>query len=427
MEKQRLKEILIDQKETYINQNYVERNYNLDANINYCFVGIRRCGKSYLMYQLIHKVVNSGINQDRIAYVNFQDERLLEFTYSDFDKLLEIAIELSSDKGQPYLFLDEIQVIDNWDKFVRRIADMKYHVSVTGSNSKMLSSEIASTLGGRFMILNVYPYSFYEYLKANGIEKIDEILSTKNRANITNLFDKYLKFGGFPEFINIDNKKEYLNNIYQTIYLGDIIARNKLENSFVLRLIIKKIAESIMKPISYTRVFNIIKSSGADIGKQTVINYVGYSLDALLIFNIQNYAAKLVEKETLPKYYFMDQGLLNILGVQDPLTAQLENTVAIELIRRFGKENVYYFDKNTEIDFYIPGENTAIQVSYSIDDSETYERETSALTRFKTYYSNTRCLILTMSEEKQITIDGVNIEIIPVWKWLLKNKYKQES
>lgn len=421
MNKQRIKEIIIDQKETYLSLDYKTRDYTLDKNVNYCFVGIRRCGKSYLMYQLIHEVINSGVDEDKIIYINFQDERLLEFESSDFNKLLEVAEELANRKSTPYLFLDEIQLVDGWEKFVRRIADMKYHISVTGSNSKMLSKEIASTLGGRFMIVNVYPYSFSEYLNAININKKNLGVSTKSKAILSTSLNQFLTYGAFPELINISNKRDYLNSIYQTIYLGDIIVRNGLDNKFALRLILKKIAESVMNPISYSRLYGITKSSGIGIGKQTVINYVGFSLDAQLIFQIQNYAAKLVEKEASPKYYFTDTGLLNLFEKKNSLSAQLENAVAIELIRRHGLDNVYYYNKNIDIDFYIPETNTAIQVSYDIDNDDTFKREIDSLVKFKTYFNDAKCIIITMDEEKNIVIDGVSVTILSLSKWFLNN------
>ena len=423
MNKQQLKDIILDQIEIYLNQEYVKREYELDINVNYCFVGIRRCGKSYLMYQLAHEMMESGIDQDQIVYVNFEDERLLEFTSDDFNTILEIAIEFAGEKGQPYLFLDEIQNISGWEKFARRLADMKYPVNITGSNSKMLSSEMASTLGGRFMIVDVYPYSFSEYLDANGEDKRKIGKTTKGRAEVSARFESYLKYGAFPELVNISSKKMYLNSIYQTIYLGDIITRNKLDNSFALRLILKKISESVMKPVSYSRLHSIAKSSGADIGKQTVINYVNHSMDALLIFQIQNYAAKLVEKETSPKYYFMDTGLLGLYGAENASSAQLENLAAIELLRRFGKDNVFYFEKNIEVDFYVPEEALAIQVCYVLNsDISTFERETSALVKLKSHFTDAKCLILTMSEESDIEVDGVNIKVMPMWKWLIEKE-----
>lgn len=415
-----LKQIIIDQKEMYLDNPLISRDYDLEENVNYCFVGIRRTGKSYMMYQQIHNLMNDGISSSQIVYVNFEDERLLEIGVDDLNTILEIGIEFSGSKGKPYLFLDEIQNVGGWEKFVRRVADMKYRINITGSNSKMLSKEIASTLGGRFMIVNVFPYSFKEYLSANHIENImvDQI-GTKKRADIVSQYEQYVTYGAFPELVDIKNKRPFLNNIYQTVYLQDIITRNKITNDFAVRLILKKIAESVTKALSFNRLTNIVKSAGISIGKQTVINYVGYMLDSYLIFSLQNYAAKLVEKETSPKYYFMDTGLLGLM-LLDCKTAQLENLVAVELIRRYGFENVYFFENNIEVDFYIPSENLAIQVSMQVlDDVDTLERETRAFVKLNDFIPNTKCLLITNSEETTLKCDDIEIDMIPAWKWLL--------
>ena len=169
MNRDTLKQIMIDQKDIYLNNPLITRQYSLETNVNYCFVGIRRTGKSYMMYQQIKQLEDNGIPLSQIVYVNFEDERLLEMTAEDLNIILEIGLEISGTDNKPYLFLDEIQNINGWEKFVRRIADMKYRINITGSNSKMLSSEIASTLGGRFVIMNIYPYSFSEYLIAKSL------------------------------------------------------------------------------------------------------------------------------------------------------------------------------------------------------------------------------------------------------------------
>lgn len=371
----------------YFDNPLISRDYDLEENVNYCFVGIRRTGKSYMMYQQIHKLMNDGIPLSQIIYVNFEDERLLEIDVDDLNTLVEIGIEFSGSNGKPYLFLDEIQNVDGWEKFVRRVADMKYRISITGSNSKMLSREIASTLGGRFMVMNVYPYSFAEYLSANHIENImlDQI-STKQRADIVSQYEDYVTYGAFPELVDIKNKRPFLNNIYQIVYLQDIITRNKITNDFAVRLILKKIAESVTKALSFNRLTNIVKSTGISIGKQTVINYVGHMLDSYLIFSLQNYAGK----KTPPKYYFMDTGLLRLM-LLDCKTAQLENLVAVELIRRYGFDNVYFFENNIEVDFYVPSENLAIQVSMQVlEDVDTLERETRAFVKLNDFIPNTK-------------------------------------
>lgn len=400
----------------YLDNPLISRDYDLEENVNYCFVGIRRTGKSYMMYQQIHNLMNDGISSSQIVYVNFEDERLLEIGVDDLNTILEIGIEFSGSKGKPYLFLDEIQNVDGWEKFVRRVADMKYRINITGSNSKMLSKEIASTLGGRFMIVNVFPYSFKEYLSANHIENImlDQI-GTKKRADIVSQYEDYVTYGAFPELVDIKNKRPFLNNIYQIVYLQDIITRNKITNDFAVRLILKKIAESVTKALSFNRLTNIVKSTGISIGKQTVINYVGHMLDSYLIFSLQNYAGK----KTPPKYYFMDTGLLGLM-LLDCKTAQLENLVAVELIRRYGFDNVYFFENNIEVDFYVPSENLAIQVSMQVlEDVDTLERETRAFVKLNDFIPNTKCLLITNSEETTLKCDDIEIDMIPAWKWLL--------
>ena len=421
MNRDTLKQIMVDQKDIYLNNPLIERHYPLEENINYCFVGIRRCGKSYMMYQQIQTLLKKKIPLSQIVYVNFEDERLLEMTADDLNTILEIGLELAGTGNKPYLFLDEVQNIDGWEKFVRRIADMKYRISITGSNSKMLSSEIASTLGGRFVIMNIYPYSFTEFLIANGKEKnyLDTI-STSDKADLLSQYNEYVTYGAFPELVEIKNKRTFLSSIYQTVYLGDIITRNKITNDFAVKLILKKIAESITKPLSFTRLTNIVKSAGTSLGKQTVINYVGYMNDSYLIFPLTNYAAKLVEKETSPKYYFMDTGLVGLM-LLDCKSAQLENLIAIELIRRYGMENVFYFENNVEIDFYVPDEKLAIQVSLQVLDClDTRERETRAFVKLQSFIPESKCLIITNSEEASIECDGITISVLPAWKWLLE-------
>ena len=374
MNRDYLKQIMTDQKDTYLSNPAIERNYPLEDHVNYCFVGIRRTGKSYMMYQQIRHLQENGIPLSQIVYVNFEDERLLEMSADDLNVILEIGLEMAGVDNRPYLFLDEIQNIKGWEKFVRRIADMKYRINITGSNSKMLSSEIASTLGGRFMIVDIYPYSFPEYLLAQG----------KNKN-----------------------------------YLDILITRNKITNDFAVRLILKKIAESITKPLSFNRLGNILKSAGAAIGKQTVINYVGYMMESYMLFTLQNYAAKLIQKETSPKYYFMDTGLLGLM-LMDCSSAQLENLVAIELIRRFGREKVFYFENNVEIDFYIPEEKLAIQVSMQVlDQIETREREIGAFLKLRNFIEGARCILITNSEEAELDCDGIHVSVVPAWKWLL--------
>lgn len=284
----------------------------------------------------------------------------------------------------------------------------------------MLSREIATTLGGRFMMRVVYPYDFSEYLMALGIDGSPrKQLTMKGKAAISSAFDAYLENGAFPELIDVQSKRMYLNNIYQTIYLGDIIARNGIGNEFAVRLLLKKIAESVCHPLSYSRLTRIVTGSGLAIGKMTVIKYVSYMQDSYLIFSIQNIMGKLVDRETTPKYYFMDTGLLQLL-VLDGVTAALENLAAIELVRRYGMDQVYYYERNIEVDFYIPEKKMAVQVCYFLHQSaETLAREVGGLLKLNDFMKGQSLYILTYSEEEEIERGGVTIHVLPMWKWLL--------
>ena len=420
MNKKIIQEVLADQWETVQEQGFLTRAFDWEENLNYCLVGIRRAGKSYLLIQRIHELLKEGILEDHILYVNFEDERLLEMTAADLHLLLEVQAEFAEDHKVTHVFLDELQNVTGWEKFVRRLADSKYHVYVTGSNAKMLSREIATTLGGRFMMRVVYPYDFSEYLAALGIDGSPrKQLTMKGKAAISSAFEAYLESGAFPELIDVQSKRMYLNNIYQTIYLGDIIARNGIGNEFAVRLLLKKIAESVCHPLSYSRLTRIVAGSGLAIGKMTVIKYVSYMQDSYLIFSIQNIMGKLVDRETTPKYYFMDTGLLQLL-VLDGVTAALENLAAIELVRCYGMDQVYYYERNIEVDFYIPEKKMAVQVCYFLHQSEeTLEREVGGLLKLNEFMKGQSLYILTYSEDEEIERNGVTIHVLPMWKWLL--------
>ncbi len=418
MDKEILKSVLTDYRLEIPKHNVVLRQFEFNEFGNYVFVGIRRAGKSYLLYQRIQQLLASGIGWDEILYLNFEDERLEEMKSTDLNMLLEVHFETYGKR--PILFLDEIQNINGWEKFARRLADSKYQVYITGSNAKMLSNEIRSTLGGRYIEVNVFPYNFKEFLKVQNVD-INPLnfYATEYRAELLRLFNDYFYSGGFPEGATLQSKRDYLSNVYQKIYLGDIATRHKIENTFALRILYKKVAESIKQPVSFTRLTNIITSAGVKVAKTTIINYVEYAKDAWLINIVPNIAGKLVKKETNPKYYFTDNGILNLF-LLDKNTSLLENLVAVNLLQKYGREDaVFFYNHGIEVDFYIPDDELAIQVCYSLSDSETFNRETKALIKLSSTLPCKKLLIITKDEEQNIEIDGKTIEIIPAWKWLL--------
>ena len=411
-----IKQCLIGKQKEIDEAVIVERPAVFEENGNYVIVGVRHAGKSYLLYQRVRQLQAAGMGWDEILFVDFEDERLAEFQAEDFNNLLEAHLELYGKK--PVVFLDEVQNIPYWDKFVRRLADAKYRVYVTGSNAKMLSKDVASTLGGRFFIYDAYPYSLKEYLTARQVDLSDrwqyDIVS---RSEVKRHLNDYFYFGGLPEILLFKNKRAMLSSLYQKIYLGDICARNNIKNDRVLNILVKKMAESVKQPLSYHRLRNIVVSTGASISVPTTIDYAGYVADSWLVLPLENEVGKLSDKETQKKYYFVDNGLLNLF-LTHPETSLLENMVAVELCRRFGKDKVFYLNADKEIDFLVPDEKMAIQVSYSLAELATKEREIPPLVKFQKTHPDWLCMLVTYDEE------GIEsgIPVVPVWKWALDVK-----
>lgn len=419
-----LRQILLDNRELVESKTIFQREIQIDTFPRCVLVGVRRCGKSYLLYQKMQQLLAQGKTWDDMLYLNFEDERLLGFDVSDFNQILSVQAELSGRRTLPILFLDEIQLIDGWEKFARRMADAGAQIYITGSNAKMLSIDVAAALGGRFFTINIYPLSFSEFLNTKNVKATPkDVLSTVGGALIRREFDSFFRYGGFPECINLGNKLEYLNILFQKIYLGDIAVRNKVSNVFPLRILLKKIAESIGQPLSYSRLTNIVTTCGAKISKVTSINYVQYSIDSCLIFPVKNIVGKLQDREGKQKFFFVDNGIIELLNT-DPTADQLENLVAIELRRRYGDNDaVFFYQRDVEVDFYIPETQTAIQVSVRLDsDPKTMQREVSAFEKMNKELPIKRRMIITLDEERTIETDTASIELIPIWKWLLMEK-----
>ena len=393
----------------------VERPLHLEESGNYVFVGVRQAGKSYLLYQRVKELLGCGINLHDIVYVNFDDERLLGMTTDDFDLILQAYYSMHG--GQPIFFFDEIQNVDGWANFARRLANQKHRVYVTGSNAKMLSRDIETVLGGRYLSVYVFTYSFEEYLKAIGISVSGGSQYGRKANELQRYFRTYFEWGGFPELVNFREKRVWLNSLYNRIFFNDLVVRHKVKNEDSLRMCIRRLAESVMQPCSLNRLSNLVKSTGMPCSPSTVMEYVRYLQESCLLISLDNYASKFVDKETVKKHYFIDNGLLHLF-INNPDTALLENLCAINLYKRYGK-GVYYFNRNIEVDFYVPDEKLAIQASFRMSEEATLEREIKALVALHGLYETQRNLIITYEDEGIMERDGIKIEIIPVWKWLL--------
>ncbi|WP_288359748.1 ATP-binding protein [Bacteroides congonensis] len=422
MEKRIIKAIIAERQQEIGKIQLVERPIYFEEQANYVLVGIRRAGKSYQMYQDIQNLVKSGkATLEDCLYINFEDERISSIEASELGLLLECYAEMY-DNRKPLIYLDEIQNIEGWEKFARRLADSKYRVFITGSNAKMLSRDIATTLGGRYIIREVFPFSFAEYLTFHQIHlKTNWEFDPEQRLEVIKLFNTYFHFGGFAETFSLTDKREWINSLYQKILLGDIIARNEIRNSGAIRLLARKLAESVMQPTTQTRLLHIVKSSGSGISRNTLADYLTYMNDVYLTFNIPNFTDSVAERMSSCKRYFYDNGLLSNFLINAE-TKLLENIVAVNLIERYGKEEdrVFFYNKGVEVDFYIPDEEMAIQVSYSIDDPITREREVRALYKMSEVFGIKKAFVITWDEERTISENELGIEVVPVWKWLLR-------
>ena len=365
--------------------------------------------------------MESGVDWNRIIYINFEDERLAEFSIGDFNDILSVHSELSTQLG--YYFFDEIQNVNGWEKFARRLADAGERVWITGSNAKMLSSQIATTLGGRYLVKHVTPYRFDEYLDASGIAHDSNALySTKAKGSIAGAFDAFYQHGGFPESLRYDSPREYVESVYQKVLLGDIAARNNVRNPDALRVLMKKVAETVCNETSATALHGMLNALGYKISKATLLDYLAMARESYLLFEVTNVVAKFVEREGNPKRYFSDNGLLNLFLIgKEP--ALLENEVAVAMLDAFG-EGLHYLKspKNgIDVDFYVPEQGLAVQVAYSLSDSAK-PREVGNLVKLANISDSAlRLLIVTKEEERVIEEDGKRIEIKPAWKFLLQD------
>ncbi|MBR1491387.1 MAG: ATP-binding protein [Bacteroidaceae bacterium] len=425
MDKQIIKAVIGEKQQQIGKTRLLQRSGLFDEHSNYVLVGVRRAGKSYTLYQDMQARLSAGTAKvEDFLFINFEDERLASMKSDELGLLLDAYWEMY-DQKHPLIYLDEIQNIIGWEKFARRLTEAKYRVMITGSNAKMLSREIASTLGGSYIQRNIYPFSFKEYLDYYDIQ-LDKNweFQPEKRLMVVRHFNEYFYRGGFAESFDKTDKREWLTSLYQKILMGDIVERNKIRNSRIFRLLARKLADSVMQPTSLKRLEHIIKSTGDNISPMVLKDYLEYMEDAYLIFSIPNLVSPLTEQQTIVKRYFADNGILSLF-LMGGETKLLENIVAIQLNRHYHNTpdelRLFYYNKGVEIDFCIPEVNRAIQVSYSLDDLDTYKREVGGLVKFLKTYKQYQGMIVTWDTEQQIVEDGITIQAIPIWKWLVMN------
>lgn len=424
--KEQLKQIIRD---FHVNDNFDVKQRNLQPPIDtkkiITLIGVRRCGKTSILYNMINKL-SQEIEKTKILFLNFEDERL-DLNIDELDLILQSFSELYPEQSlsECYFFFDEIQNSTGWEKFVRRVYDtISKNIFITGSNSKLLSSEIATSLRGRTLSYEVFPLSFSEYLSFKDI-KVD-LYSSKSLAHIKNAQSKFLKEGAFPEILFLDEqyKNKTLQEYFNVLLYKDLAERYNITNTVALKFFLKRIIASSTKQISINKIYNELKSRGIKIGKNTLYDFLEYVQNIYLSLTLHRHDKSLVNKELgEKKIYSIDIGLNNATEFKfsDDIGKSLENAVFLELKRSYD-EVFYYRDVTSECDFIVNEKNKitqAIQVTYDMSDEDTKNREIKGLINACMNFKLTTGVIVTYDSEDEIIHDGITIELIPFYKWKL--------
>jgi len=389
-------------------------------------IGPRRAGKTFFMFQLIGELLKDDVEKSRVLYVNLESDLLIGCTVEDLRNMLNIFYEIypENKKQKVYLFLDEVQNVPMWERFVRSIIDSEeIQVFISGSSSKLLSMEIATSLRGRTLSYYIYPFSFKEFLRAKGF-KIGKYLSSSQKSILLNLLQKYIR-GSYPEAVLFEEEKEkILKEIFDVTIYRDIIERFKVKNIRTLRLLVKGLVSSTH--FSIHKFYNYLKSLGIRVSKNTIYNYVEYFSDSLVLYTLRKYSRSYKKMEqVIPKIYLIDNGLLIINGVENT-SRLLENLVFSEVVKKGFTPNsdLFYFDSNNkEVDFVIKRGGKVrqlIQACYDVEDFNTKDREMSALIKASEKLGCDDLIVITWDYEGTEKYADKEIKFLPLWKWLLE-------
>ncbi len=399
MLKEELRKIVRSQREEIENfDSGIERDelQNIDINLPYAIIisGVRRCGKSTLLCQILKKLSN-------FYYLNLEDPRLSSFETGDFEKLDEVFVE---EYGvSEFYFLDEIQNVESWELFVRFGLDRKKHFIITGSNASLLSKELGTRLTGRHVDIKLFPFNFREFVR---FKKIDSSID---------MFKTYISKGGFPDYIKYD-KNEILRELFTDIIQRDIVARYGIKDSKILKEIALYLLTNVGKEFSYNSLKKIFGLGSVN----TVISYISYLEDSYLLFTIPKFDYSL-KKQLInqKKVYSIDNGLstVNTVSFSSDKGRMLENLVFLSLKMLY--EEIFYFKEKTECDFLIKDKNKikmAVQVTYELNN-ENKERELNGLVEALEKFGFSKGLILTNNQEEKFIFKEKELIVKPFWKW----------
>lgn len=392
--------------------------------------GVRRSGKTYHLFNLINQLRAQGIAAEKILYINFEDERL-ELSSEELDLILQSYRELYPQLKLPdcYFFFDEIQEVEGWEKFIARIySGISQKVFITGSNAKLLSREIATALRGRTITFEIYPLSFVEFV--NIVSSGLNAHSSADRATLANLFERFMRQGGFPELVKQkdDLKDKILQEYFNVMVLRDLIERYQISQATILKYFCKRIIGASAGEFSVNKIYNELKSQGYQVSKDTLYSYQDYVETVYLNRFISKYSHSIVKAESSQKKtYVIDQGLGAALDykLSQDKGRLLETTVALELLKQ-GKQ-IAYQQNSSECDFVVieKGRVTeAIQVTAEFVDTQTKEREVKGLVSACQKFDLKKGTILTFDHEDKFEVESIQVNVIPAWQYFFNTKTK---
>lgn len=419
-----LKTVIVDFHKNNLPK-YIKRELSVDLHSNkiISIVGPRRSGKTYFLYQIIDEFIGKNISKNRIVYINFEDERL-DLRQDELDLIIQSYRELypDIDINDVFFFFDEIQNISGWEKFVRRIYDsLSKNIFITGSNSKMLADEIATSLRGRTVKYEVLPLSFQEFLRFKGVEDLSDLdlYDSNVKAKMLYYFKEFMEWGSFPEilFYEEGTKIKVLQEYFDVMLYRDLIERYDIDEHFVLKFFIKRMAESVTRPLSVNNIFNELKSNGFKTGKDRLYHFIEYCENAYLIKRLKKYKQSILKTELAEKkIYFIDNGICRAVRYfrREDYGALFENIIFRENLR-YGKE-MYFYKEKKECDFVIEG--TPVQVCFELIDETTTKREVAGILDYCKHYKRDFGIIITFESDDEIIEENCKIRIIPAFKWV---------
>lgn len=417
MNRNLLKEVVIDQRHSDSSKSFVKRYASVQkdqtGNLAEIISGVRRCGKSTLLTEI------RSMQNHQDYYINFDDERLITFSIEDFQLLTEVFTDLYG--KQSIYYFDEIQNIDGWERYVRRLQDEGNKIYITGSNARMLSRELGTHLTGRYIRRELFPFSFTDFLRLKDVQVpvLNELHGTEIKSRIRILFQQYFEAGGFPVYL-LNRNRDYLRDLYEGIVFRDILVRHKITREREIRELLYFIAGNIAKEATQNSLARIVGIKNST----TIKDYLGFFEDSFLVFTLFRYDDSIKRQLLAPrKLYFIDNALASVVSFRSGSDRgrMLENLVFIELKRR--NAEIYYFRGKYECDFVIKQDFKIqiIQVCADLDQAETRNREISGLMEAMIFFDLRHGWIITENDEDHFEKDGRAVEIIPVWKWLLNS------